>query len=298
MKRRNFLTTSGLALGLLTLKGQSSFASLLQEPAYTFKALRNNVGAFTEQGGTIGWLNSADGFVVVDAQFPNTAPHVISELKKLGTKSFTHLINTHHHGDHTAGNIAFKGLVGNVVAHNNSLINQKATAAAQGSEAQQLFPDTVFTDSWELKTSDELIKAHYFGAGHTNGDAMIHFQNANIVHTGDLVFNRRYPFIDRTAGANIKSWITVLQKAMDHFDNDTLFIFGHSLDPEKYTGSKADLKAFQNYLQSLITLVDSKIKANQSLEEILKTQSIPGAPEWQGDGIQRSLQAAYEELTS
>src|SRR3546814_3748206 len=60
--------------------------------------------------GTIGWLNSVDGFVVVDAQFPDTAPHVISELKKLGTKSFTHLINTHHHGDHTAGNIAFKGI--------------------------------------------------------------------------------------------------------------------------------------------------------------------------------------------
>lgn len=298
MKRRSFLTTSGLALGLLTMNRQSSFASLLQEPTYKFKALRNNVGAFTERGGTIGWLNSADGFVVVDAQFPDTAPHVISELKKLGTKSFTHLINTHHHGDHTAGNIAFKGIVGNVVAHNNSLINQKATATAQGSEAQQLFPDTVFTDSWELKTSDELIKAHYFGPGHTNGDAMIHFQNANIVHTGDLVFNRRFPFIDRSAGANIKSWITVLQKAMDQFDNDTLFVFGHSLDPEKYTGSKADIKAFQNYLESLLAMVESKIKDGQSLEEILKIQSVSGAQEWKGDGIQRSLQAAYEELSS
>src|SRR5690606_9317646 len=179
MKRRNFIAASGLTLGLLALSRNNLRASYLLEEKYKFRALRNNVGVFTEQGGAIGWLNSADGFVVVDAQFPNTAPHVISELRKLGTKSFTHLINTHHHGDHTAGNIAFKGLVGNVVAHNNSLINQKATAEAQDSQAQQLYPDTVFTDSWELKTSDELIKAHYFGAGHTNGDAMIHFQNAN-----------------------------------------------------------------------------------------------------------------------
>jgi len=297
MKRRSFITASGLTLGLLALNRNSLVASYLQEQSYTFKALRNNVGVFTEQGGTIGWLNSADGFVVVDAQFPGTAPHVISELKKLGSKSFTHLINTHHHGDHTAGNIAFKGIVGSVVAHSNSLINQQNGAKKQGNENEQLFPDTVFTKSWELKTSDELVKAHYFGAAHTNGDAIIHFENANIVHMGDLIFNRRYPFIDKSAGANIKNWITVLQKAMDTFDNDTLFIFGHSLDPEKITGTKADIKAFQNYLQSLLTVVGSKVKAKQSLEEILKIQSIPGVPEWQGDGIERSLRAAYEELS-
>src|SRR5690606_21436929 len=130
----------------------------------------------------------------------------------------------------------------------------------------------------------------------TNGDAIIHFQNANIVHMGDLVFNRRYPFIDKSAGADIGNWIQVLQKAMDTFDRDTLFIFGHSLDPEKVVGSQADLKAFQNYLSSLLDHVGSQIKSGRSLDEILKTESIPGAPEWQGDGIERSLNAAYQEL--
>src|SRR5690606_3212837 len=113
-----------------------------------------------------GWLHSADGFVVVDAQFRKTAPNVIAELKNLGSKSFTHLINTHHHGDHTAGNIAFKDLVGNVVAHSNSLTNQQNASKKQGNENAQLFPDTVFKKSWELRTSDELIKAYYFGAAH------------------------------------------------------------------------------------------------------------------------------------
>src|SRR5690606_17023757 len=115
------------------------------------------------------------------------------------------------------------------------------------------------------------------------GDAMIHFENANIVHMGDLVFNRRFPFIDKSAGADIQSWITVLQQAMDIFDQDTLFVFGHSLDPEEIIGNTADLKAFQNYLQSLLDIVGSKIKAQQSLEEILKIQTVPGAPEWKGD---------------
>src|SRR5690606_12945267 len=127
-----FIAASGLTLGLLALSRNNLRASYLLEEKYKFRALRNNVGVITEQGGAIGWLNSADGFVVVDAQFPNTAPHVIAELKKLGSKSFTHLINTHHHGDHTAGNIAFKDVVGSVVAHSNSLINQRNAAKKQG----------------------------------------------------------------------------------------------------------------------------------------------------------------------
>src|SRR5690606_28455729 len=114
---------------------------------------------------------------------------------------------------------------------------------------------------------------------------------------GEWVFNRRFPFIDRTAGANIQNWILLLDDVIRNFDKDTLYIFGHSLDPEKTTGTTSDLKAFQHYLSSLLDFVSSKIKANQSLEDILKTQSIPGAEEWKGDGIERSLRAAYEELT-
>src|SRR5690606_26808998 len=143
MERRKFLGASALALGMFTLNSKSLTANY-QNQGYNFQLLRNKIGVFTEQGGTIGWLNSSDGFIVVDAQFPSSAPHVISELRKLGSKSFTHLINTHHHGDHTAGNISFKGLVGNVVSHNNSQVNQMANAKKQGKENEQLYPDTIF----------------------------------------------------------------------------------------------------------------------------------------------------------
>lgn len=296
MNRRTFLSTSGLALGLLTLNRNDLMASFFQEQGYKFKPLRNNVGIFTEQGGTIGWLNSSVGFVVVDAQFPFTAPHLIAELRSMGSKPFINLFNTHHHSDHTSGNISFKGIVENVIAHENSFIHQMEVAKKQGSEEDQLYPDIVFSEAFALATLDEAMMAYYYGAGHTDGDSIIHFENANIVHMGDLVFNRRFPFIDRPAGANIQNWILILENVMKDFDDDTLFIFGHSLDPEKVTGTKADLKAFQNYLQSLLDLVSSKIKANESLETILKIQTIPKAPEWKGDGIERSLRAAYEEL--
>ncbi|RYG20184.1 MAG: MBL fold metallo-hydrolase, partial [Chitinophagaceae bacterium] len=104
MERRQFLQNSALAMALLAIHKSDVFANGSLKRAYQFKALRNDVGIFTEQGGTIAWLNGSSGFVVVDSQFPASAPHVIEELKKLGDKPFKYLLNTHHHGDHTAGN--------------------------------------------------------------------------------------------------------------------------------------------------------------------------------------------------
>lgn len=296
MERRNFIKNSALAMALLSIYKTDVFAQQNLLRAYNFKPLRNNVGIFTEQGGTIGWLNSSSGFAVIDAQFPTSAPHVIEELKKLNEKPFKYLINTHHHGDHTAGNIAFKGLAEKVVAHQNSLVNQKKAAEKANNIDQQLLPDTTFGTGWKAPVGDEKISAYYYGSGHTNGDAVYHFENANIVHVGDLVFNRRFPYIDRENGAHIGNWITALDKITSQFDNDTQFIWGHSLDPEKVTGNKADVKAYQNYLKSLMTFVGGEIKLGKTKEDILKATEIPGAPEWKGDGIQRSLTAAYDEL--
>ncbi len=298
MHRRQFIQNSALALAMLTLYRTDLFASPSWARAYEFKALRNDIGIFTEQGGTIAWLNGSSGFVVVDAQFPNTAPHVIEELKKLGDKPFKYLLNTHHHGDHTAGNISFKGLAEHVVAHQNSAVNQKLAAEKANSLEKQLLPDTTFGKGWKAPVGKEKISAYYYGSGHTNGDVVYHFENANIAHVGDLVFNRRFPYIDQDNGAHIGNWIKALDQIAGQFDNDTLFIWGHSLDPEKVTGNKADIKAFQNYLQSLLTFVGGEIKAGKSKEDILKATSIPGAPEWKGEGIARSLTAAYRELTT
>ena len=297
MQRRKFIQSSAMGLAALALYKTNAFAQLMLPP-YQFKALRNDVGIFTEQGGTIAWLNGSSGFVAVDAQFPASAAHVIDELKKLGEKPFKYLLNTHHHGDHTAGNIAFKGLAEHVVAHQNSLINQQLAAQKANNTDKQLFPDITFGANWKAKVGQEKISARYYGAAHTNGDVVYHFENANIAHVGDLVFNRRFPYIDKENGAQIGHWITALDNITTDFDKDTLFIFGHSLDPEKVTGNKADIKAFSNYLNNLLTFVSQEIKAGKTKAEILMATAIPNAPEWQGDGILRSLNAAYAELTA
>lgn len=297
MERRNFLKNTALTAASLALLGKKSFASKLADPVYQFRPLRNNVGMFAEQGGTIAWMINKEGIVVVDAEFPDQATHLIGLLKKQSDLPFEWLINTHHHGDHTSGNISFKGIVNKVAAHENSLANQTAVAVKNKTEDKQLYPDTTFTDKWKIKVGDERITAHYFGTGHTNGDAMIHFEHANIVHAGDLVFNRRYPFVDNSAGASVQHWAVALEKARKKFDKDTLFVFGHAFDPVKVVGTMDDVIAMQNFMEKLEAYVAGGVKDGKSKEDILKATSIPGITDWQGQGIERGITAAYEELT-
>ena len=297
MNRRKFIQNSSLAVGGLVMPSNSLISNLLFDDPYKIKLVRGNVSVFSEKGGTIGFIQTKNHFAVVDSQFQDQATHLINELKKIDQKPIKYLINTHHHGDHTSGNIAFKGLVEHVVAHENSLKNQTAAAIKNKNEDKQLYPDVTFSDKWKAKIDSETIRAHYFGSGHTNGDAMIHFEHSNVLHMGDLMFNRRYPFIDKSAGANINNWISVLDKTISTFDKDTIFIFGHAFEPEKITGTSEDIKVFKDYLEKLLVQVDAEIKSGKSKEEILKITSINGVTELKGDGIIRSLTAAYDELS-
>lgn len=297
MDRRSFLTQTALSFGALTLLQQDILAALTQEP-WKINMLTDSIGVFTERGGTILFYLSKKGIVVVDSQFPDQSKHLIDELKKKSEKPFRLLINTHHHGDHTAGNISFKGMVDHVLAHANSKTNQENSAKQNKNEDKQLYPDQTYTDTWCEKMGKENICLHYFGAGHTNGDSFVHFQHANIVHCGDLVFNRRHPFVDRAAGANMKSWIQVLDKAISKFDAKTRFIYGHSGTGFDITGSTDDLRAFRDYIGNVLKFVEGEIKAGKTKDEILKATLIPGSEAWKTEGIQRPLQAAWEELTT
>lgn len=295
MNRRSFIHQTALTAGAFTFLQHDLLAAFFQEP-WKISMLTDEIGVFTERGGTILFYLSKKGIAVVDSQFPDQSKHLIDELKKRSEKPFSMLINTHHHGDHTGGNIAFKGLVEHVIAHENSKINLVNTAKQNKNEDKQLYPDQTYTNTWCQKLGKEKICLHYFGAGHTNGDSFVHFQHANIVHCGDLVFNRRHPFVDRSAGANMKSWISVLDKALTTFDNKTRFVYGHAGTGYEITGTADDLKAFRDYIGNVLKFVEGEIKAGKSKEEILKATLIPGSEAWRTEGIQRPLQAALEEL--
>ncbi|MGC4038770.1 MAG: MBL fold metallo-hydrolase [Chitinophagaceae bacterium] len=296
MLRRDFLRTSAFSIGALSLAQQSILKTFIDDP-WKIKMLTDDFGVFTEKGGTILFYFSKEGIVVVDSEFPEQSQHLITELKKRNDKPFHLLVNTHHHMDHTSGNISFKGLTDRVLAHENSKKNQERVAKEQKNEDQQLYPNNTFGQVWQERVGKEKMTLHYFGPAHTDGDALIHFEHADIVHMGDLINNRRYPYIDQTAGASIKGWIDVLDKTIKKFSNKTTFVFGHASDGFEVYGKKDDIRAMKDYFEKLVAFTQQEIKAGKTQEEFLKNTSIPGVTEWVGQGIERSLSAAWVEFS-
>jgi glyoxylase-like metal-dependent hydrolase (beta-lactamase superfamily II) len=244
MNRRRFLVSSSAAAIAAAWRERRVYAQAPgAKPATKFEELRGGTGIFTGRGGTIGWLVTDEGAVVVDSQFPGTAEACVEGIKRRSRRGIHVLINTHHHGDHTSGNKIFRPSTKFIVAHANSAEWQQRTAAEEKSEAAQAYPDQTFTNVWQLKIGGEHVVATYYGFGHTSGDVAVAFEAANVVHMGDLVFNRFHPFIDRPAGASIANWITALERAAREHSADTTYIFGHGQDRFGVTGKRARLDA-------------------------------------------------------
>jgi glyoxylase-like metal-dependent hydrolase (beta-lactamase superfamily II) len=261
------------------------------------KHLRGHVGYFTEKGGTIVWYADKKNSAIVDTQFPEQINHLISEFKKFTNPSIEAVFNTHHHGDHTSGNISLKPFAQKIIAHANSKINQERSAKQKNNLNDVALPTLVFDKELTEKVGEETIHCSYFGRGHTNGDAVIHFQHSNIAHIGDLLFNRRFPYIDMGAGASIKLWHETLESIKSYYDHETMFICGHAAEGYDVVVNKNDISAFQNYLEKLLAFGEKAISEGRTLEEVkASTKTIPGAEEWKGDGISRSLDAVYVEL--
>ena len=228
--RRAFIVTSSLGVVGASLSRPPLFGQQRQQAPVVpeFTALRGNVGIFSARGGTMGWLIAPDAVVVVDSQFPETAQMFLDGLKERTSRRVDVLINTHHHGDHTAGNQTLQPAVETIVAHANVPGLQRRQAAERNTEAAQAYPDTTFEDSWSLDLGSERVSAKHYGPGHTGGDSAIFFERANVVHMGDLMFHYRHPRVDRPGGASIRNWIVLLGQAANEHSSDTTYIFGHA----------------------------------------------------------------------
>lgn len=302
--RREFLVSSSILIAGTTrgvrLFGQQPRAGqpTPPQPVPTFTPLRRNVGIFTGAGGTIAWLVSPDGVIVVDAGMPPNAEACLQGINERSSKrQIDCLFNTHHHGDHTGGNGVFRPATKRIVAHAKVPELQKATARP-GTEAGQVYADTTFTDRFQAAIGDEVVHAVYAGPAHTGGDGVVFFAQANIVHMGDLVFNRRQPVTDRPGGCSLGGWIQSLQRIADGHGADTLYIFGHAKPGFEVTGKKADLLYQRDFLSAVLDYVRAQIKAGKPREEIVKASpELKGFAE-HGPVIERVLTAAYEELTT
>jgi glyoxylase-like metal-dependent hydrolase (beta-lactamase superfamily II) len=282
MNRRHFLASSVAALvaGRTRLLAQPPPAPAPAQPPAPpqpkWSEVRGSVGIFMMQGGTIGYHASPEGVVVIDSQYPQTAPVFLEGIKTKSPHAIDLLINTHHHADHTGGNKAFQPLVTHIVAHERVPALQKTAAEAAKTEANQAYADTTFSKDWKTTIGKETVSAMYYGPGHTGGDSVIFFERANVVHMGDLMFNRIHPRVDRAAGASIQNWITILEQVPKAHAADTIYIFGHGRPDAGVTGAADALHYFRGYLSAVLDYTRKQMQAGQSKEEITKTEALPG----------------------
>ena len=313
MNRREFIIHSSLlassGLFLRSRLGAQAPAAPAK-PAFTAsKSVRRGVGYFTGRGGTIGYLSSPSALVVVDTQFPDTALLCRDLLIGKTGRSIDVTLNTHHHLDHTAGNAVFKAASKLLVAQ--ARVPKLQFEAAQRAEASgkaqdaamldhQVYATTTFPDAWTLDLGDEIVSADFHGPAHTGGDAVVYFEKANVVHTGDLVFNRLYPVIDRPGGASIAGWIKALGDVAKAYPADAAYIFGHGKAAFGVTGTRADLERQKEFLTGLLDYTQKQIALGKPRSEIVALANLPGFDDWHDPLPNRlglNLGAAYDELT-
>jgi cyclase len=246
-----------------------------------------------------------DGLVVVDTQFPDTAQQCLDGIKTRATRPIDLLVNTHHHGDHTGGNAVFKPHVGGILAHANVPGLQQKAAAAPPPPGQQPPPaptvaDKTYDKAWEQAIGKETLRLKYYGPAHTSGDSVVTFVNANVVHMGDLMFNKRHPFIDRPAGASITNWIAVLESTVKDHAKDTIYIFGHAKDGQPVTGDQGHLFEMRNYLTAVLDVTRKAIADGKSRDETIKLGPLPKFEDYMEAPPRLTLAAvlgvAYDEL--
>ncbi len=280
LSRRQFVARSAAATAALPFVSSLASATAWAGPPRRaeFLPIRRNVGAFTGRGGTIGYLQSPDALVAVDTQFPDSAQAFLDGLEG-SARGLDLLVNTHHHGDHTAGNAVLAPRAATHVAHQAVPGLQRASAVRRGGLDAQRYASTTFERTWSQDLGDEVVSLHYFGPAHTCGDIVTHFENADVVHMGDLVFNRRQPFIDGGAGALTTGWMGLLETVHGMFSDGTAFIFGHAGEGYGITGTRADLLVMRDFLSALNEAVAARL-AGGATEADLEGMDVPGFEAW------------------
>jgi len=296
--RRSFLRDAGTAIAALPVVPSLFRGTFALDDGFT--ALRRGVGVFEGQGGTIGWLATDDALVVVDTQSPTSAPTCWSGLQERTDHPLNMVINTHHHGDHVGGNGVFAQYTDRFVSHANvpPLMRQ---AAEDGTADETTYPSTTFDEAWSQSVGGASIRLRHYGPAHTGGDAVVFFENANVVHVGDLVFNRAYPFIDVAGGADSKNWIEVLETLHGELADDTIVIHGHGNPEYGITGGREDVLVMRDILTALNEYVTQQRQAGASLQEMKQESMLEGFEAFDFDwalSLGACIEAVYREQTA
>ena len=221
-------------------------------------------------GGNIGVSAGADGVFIVDDQFAPLVPKIRAAVAALSPKPIRFVINTHLHGDHTGGNapLAQSGSV--IIAHDNVRTRmsveqfnertQRRTPAA----ASDALPVVTFSRSVSLHLNGDDVDAIHVPRAHTDGDAIIRFRTANVIHMGDTYFNGSYPYIDDGSGGTIGGVIGAADSALALANDDTKIIPGHGA-----LSNKRELRAYRDLLATIRDRVQKLKAEGKTMEQVV-----------------------------
>ena len=247
--------------------------------------VRDNIHMLTGDGGNIGVLIGADGTFMIDDKFAPLTEAILAKVGELGGDTPKFLLNTHYHGDHTGGNENLGKAGSLIVAHEN--VRKRLAAGttitafdmvtpAQGPPA---LPVITFTRDMRFHLNGQTVDIVHLPAAHTDGDSFVHFVDANVIHTGDVVFNGFYPFIDVENGGTLKGVIAAADILLAHANDDTRIIPGHGP-----LASRQDLVAYRDMLATVQERLGALKAAGKSASEAVAEAPLEDLEAEWGDG--------------
>jgi glyoxylase-like metal-dependent hydrolase (beta-lactamase superfamily II) len=260
----------GLIPLLLTMPALSSAQQDINKVEIQTVAVTKDIYMLMGQGGNIGVSAGEDGVFMIDDQFAPLSAKIRKSVSAISKKPIRFLLNTHWHFDHTGGNEAFSQEGALIIAHNNV---RERMANGQFVQAFNMdippanpaaLPVLTFDKDITFHWNNDVIRVEHPAPAHTDGDAVVFFESANVVHMGDLYWNGLYPVIDADSGGSTSGLVRGVREVLARIDNNTKVIPGHGL-----LASKVEL---ENYLHMLTTVNDrvSKLRAEgKTLEQVI-----------------------------
>ena len=230
----------------------------------------DGVYMLTGSGGNIGLSVGDDGVFMIDDQFAPLTEKILAAVSMLSREPVRFLVNTHWHGDHTGGNENLGKAGAIIIAHDNvrrrmstdqfmAAFDRSVPASPAGA-----LPVVTFTDAVTFHFNDEELHVFHVTNAHTDGDAIIHFRQANVFHMGDTFFNGMYPFIDTGSGGSIDGMIEAADQVLARADRRTKVIPGHGP-----LGDRKDLRAYRDMLETVSARIHTMVDDGKSRDEVI-----------------------------
>jgi cyclase len=306
--RRSVVLGGVLACGLSTAAAtsQAPAAGRGGPAAQTIQVekLKDNLFLLRGGGGNTAVFVGSDGVTVVDTKIPGWGQPLLAAIRNLTSKPVVRIINSHTHYDHVGGNVDFPVTV-EVVAHVNTRVNMERALPPKGAESR-VPPDVfkanggrnmanrTFNDQLTIGAGADRIDLHYFGRGHTNGDAWVVFPALRVMHAGDIFSGKLVPLLDSNNGGSGVDIADTLAKAA-RLPNIDAIITGHST-----VMTPADLEEYSQFNRSFLAYAREAKRSGQSVEAAAAAYTFPpayaGYRAPQPDSVKNNIEVLYAEL--